>query len=72
MALALPSQLAPKYISLPELTTTVCNDILALDDKADCKYLSKLIAGAPQVTTTTGGALVVSYMTDEDTSEHAW
>ncbi|KAF8316545.1 hypothetical protein DL93DRAFT_2056274 [Clavulina sp. PMI_390] len=29
-------------------------------------------AGAPFVTTTTGGALVVSFMTDEDTSEHAW
>lgn len=30
------------------------------------------IAGAPQVATTNDGTLVVSFMTDENTSEHAW
>lgn len=30
------------------------------------------IAGAPQVVTKMDGDLVVSFMTDEDTSEHAW
>jgi hypothetical protein len=29
-------------------------------------------AGAPQIIATTGGALVVSFMTDEDTSLHQW
>ncbi|KAF8313893.1 glycoside hydrolase family 93 protein [Clavulina sp. PMI_390] len=29
-------------------------------------------AGAPFITTTTGGTLVVSFMTDEDTSLHQW
>ncbi|KAJ7777333.1 glycoside hydrolase family 93 protein [Mycena metata] len=29
-------------------------------------------AGAPQVVTTTGGTLVASFMTDEDTSAHIW
>ncbi|KZP20116.1 glycoside hydrolase family 93 protein [Athelia psychrophila] len=29
-------------------------------------------AGSPQIVTTTGGALVVSFMTDEDTSLHEW
>ncbi|KXN91788.1 hypothetical protein AN958_12063, partial [Leucoagaricus sp. SymC.cos] len=29
-------------------------------------------AGAPQVMAATGGALVVSFMTDEDTSQHNW
>ena len=30
------------------------------------------IAGAPQVTTTSSGAFVASFMTDEDTSLHNW
>lgn len=29
-------------------------------------------AGAPQITTTSQGALVASFMTDEDTSLHQW
>ena len=33
---------------------------------------SRLTAGSPQVTTTSGGAFVASFMTDEDTSLHKW
>jgi hypothetical protein len=29
-------------------------------------------AGAPSIVTTTTGTLVVSFMTDEDTSAHTW
>jgi hypothetical protein len=34
--------------------------------------VDRLTAGSPQVTTTSGGAFVASFMTDEDTSLHKW